>query len=484
MPLDQTKTPLIDTMKAVSRQPLSVFYVPGHKRGQGISTQLRGWLGKEIFRADLPELPEFGNLFPPRGVMQEAQDLAAEAFGARQTWFLANGSTSGIEAAILATCGQGEKIILPRNVHKSAISGLILSGAMPIFIAPECDRNLPTSIPPDRLQAALKQHPDVKAVMVVYPTYHGICGDLEAIASLVHQYDLPLLVDEAHGAHFAFHPQFPPSALSLGADIAVQSTHKTLGAMTQASMLHLQGDRVSGERITNALRLLQSSSPNHILLASLDAARHQMATQGEKLLETILNLAEATRDRLAAIPDLSVFAPTHATLDRTRVAIEATKLGLTGFATDEILSDLGVIAELPELQYLTFVLTFGNTKEDCDRLVEAYQILEQNHRQPPISGLGNGERGTGNREVSLPSLSPREAYFSPTETVAFDRGCDRLSAELVCPYPPGIPLLMPGEAISPSILDRLQQLRTLGNTINIEGCSDPTLQTLKVIANP
>lgn len=479
MALDQTKTPLIDAIKAVSQESLSIFYVPGHKRGQGISTQLSNWLGKEVFRADLPELPEFGSLFPPQGIMREAQELAAEAFGAKQTWFLANGSTSGIVAAILATCGQGDKIIMSRNVHKSAISGLVLSGAMPIFVSPECDRNLATSITPDTLQAALKEHSDAKAVMVVYPTYHGICGDLAAIASLVHEYNMPLLVDEAHGAHFAFHPNLPSSALSLGADIAVQSTHKTLGAMTQASMLHLQGDRISPNRITNALRLVQSTSPNHILLASLDAARHQMATQGEELLESALNLAEEVRDRLAKIPDLVIFEPGKATLDRTRIAIDATQLGLTGFATDEILyKKLGVTAELPELQYLTFVLTFGNTKEDCDRLIKAYQILNQKHRQPPIPP-------TSSHSPILPisPISPREAYFAPTETVAFDRAGDRISAELVCPYPPGIPLLMPGEAISPSVLDRLQQFRTLGTTINIEGCSDPTLKTLKVIAN-
>ena len=444
-----------------------------------MSPQLKNWLGEEVFRADLPELPEFGSLFPPQGIVQEAQELAAEAFGAEQTWFLANGSTSGIVAAILATCNQGDKIIASRNVHKSVISGLVLSGAMPIFVTPECDRNLATCISPNTLKTALEQHPDAKAVMVVYPTYHGICGDLAAIATLAHQYNIPLLVDEAHGAHFAFHPRLPPSALSLGADIAVQSTHKTLGAMTQASMLHLQGDRVCCDRITNALRLVQSTSPNHILLASLDAARHQMATQGEALLAAALNLAEEVRDRLSRIRDLSVFEPSQATIDRTRIAIDATSLGLTGFAADEILYDrLGVTAELPELQYLTFVLTFGNTREDCDRLVAAYQTLEQDRRQPPISPPSS---------LSPPSthspLSPREAYFAPTETVAFAKAGDRISAELVCPYPPGIPLLMPGEVISTAILDRLQQLRKLRTTIKIEGCSDPTLTTLKVIAN-
>lgn len=479
MPLDPRNTPLVNVIKEVSSQSRAIFYLPGHKRGAGVSPRFKDWLGENVFHADLPELPEFGSFFPPQGIIQEAQELAAEAFGAKQTWFLVNGSTSGIIAAILATCRQDEKIILPRNVHQSVISGLVLSGAIPVFVTPECDRNLPTSMTSNTLQQALETHPDAKAVMVVYPTYHGICGDLGALVSLAHQYNIPVLADEAHGSHFAFHPKLPPSALSLGADVVVQSTHKTLGAMTQASMLHVQGDRVVPTRITNALRLVQSTSPNHILLASLDAARHQMVTQGEELLENTLTLAEDVRNRLDDIPDLLVFAPSQAQLDYTRITIDATQLGLTGFATDEILYDqLRVAAELPELQYLTFVLTCGNNLGDCDRLVEGYQILARNYRRPPMVPISPISDISPVFDIS--PVSPRDAYFSPTETVALACACDRISAELICPYPPGIPLLMPGEVISSAMLTHLQQLQTLGTTIVLEGCSDPTLRTLNV----
>lgn len=306
--LNQNQTPLLDALRANSAHPHTAFYTPGHKRGVGISPRLTNLLGKAVFRADLTELSELDNLFAPQGVIQQAQQLAAEAFGAAQTFFLVNGSTCGIEAAILATCGMGDKIILPRNVHSSAIAGLILSGATPIFVNPEYDPilDIAHSITPASVQAALKQHPDAKAVMIVYPTYYGVCGDVEAIARITHQYNIPLLVDEAHGAHFAFHPQLPIPALAAGADLSVQSIHKTLGAMTQASMLHVQGDRININRVTKALQLVQSTSPSYILLASLDAARQQMALHGKELMFRTLQLADEARTRISEIPGLSV----------------------------------------------------------------------------------------------------------------------------------------------------------------------------------
>ena len=257
----QSTTPLLDILQTLAQQPDAAFYAPGHKRGQGISESLSNLLGNTVFRADLPELPELDNLFTPEGAIAEAQALAAEAFGADKTWFLINGSTCGIIAAILATCAPADKIILPRNLHQSAIAGLILSGAVPIFLNPEWDENwdIAYSFTPEALSVALQQHPDAKAVLAVYPTYHGIGGDIEGIAAITHRYDIPLLVDEAHGAHFAFHPDLPISALQAGADLTVQSTHKVLGAMTQASMLHVQGDRINHQRLNQALQLVEST---------------------------------------------------------------------------------------------------------------------------------------------------------------------------------------------------------------------------------
>ncbi|MGB3265406.1 MAG: aminotransferase class I/II-fold pyridoxal phosphate-dependent enzyme [Microcoleus sp.] len=523
-PNPQQQTPLLDALRDRANHHHSPFYAPGHKRGQGISQPLIDLFGAAVFRSDLPELPELDNLFNPEGAIARAQELAAAAFAADSTRFLANGSTGGIIAAILATCGPGDKIILPRNIHSSAISGLILSGAIPIFVNPEYnpDWDIANSITPEATAAALEQHPDAKAVMVVYPTYHGVCGDLRAIAQITHQYNIPLLADEAHGAHFNFHPNLPEPALSAGADLTVQSIHKTLGAMTQASMLHVKGDRINIQKLDRALQLVQSTSPSYLLLASLDAARQQIALHGKELMAQTLLLADKARDRLNQIPGLSVLEPSNtpgcAALDRTRLTVKVSDLGITGFVADEIMhSELAVTAELPMPQHLTFIISLGNTESDIENLVKAFALLKVTSdtivnksfmggqdAQPLLPTIKFTLCGTGilpvlengatsqldgrsqkeDENLSFPRfpsppLSPREAFFSPAETVAVDQAVDRLCAELICPYPPGIPVLMPGEIITPQALDYLQQILAAGGKIT--GCSDRSLQTLKVV---
>ncbi len=483
--VSQETTPLLDALRSSAHSANVPFYAPGHKRGQGMPRSLATCLGSAVFQADLPELPELDNLFAPQGVIQLAQELAARAFGADQTWFLVNGSTCGITAAILATCAPGEQIILPRTVHQSAIAGLILAGAVPIFIAPEYDPGLDLvySITPAAVAAALEQYPDAKAVMMVYPTYEGVCGDVAAIAQVAHQSQIPLLVDEAHGPHFAFHPDLPISALAAGADLSVQSTHKVLAAMTQAAMLHVQGNRVKPERITQALQLLHSTSPSYLLLASLDAARQQVALQGQQLLAQTLELADKARDQINQIPEFSVLGPEQAgvkpgyfALDRTRLTLTVSGLGLSGFAADEILHQhLGVTAELPSLRHLTFIVSLGNKPTDIERLIQACTVLAQNYTSSPQQVFSPGLP----EFIAQPRLCPRAAWLSLPETIPFEQAVDRISTEMVCPYPPGIPVLLPGEAIAPATLDYLQQVLNADGTIT--GCTDPGLQTLKVV---
>ncbi|BAY14616.1 Orn/Lys/Arg decarboxylase [Anabaenopsis circularis NIES-21] len=482
---DQYQTPLLDALKACTIKPHAPFYTPGHKRGQGISPVLADFLGEKLFRADLTELAELDSLFSPQGVIQAAQTLAAEVFGAAQTWFLVNGSTCGIEAAILATCGVGDKIILQRNVHSSAIAGLILSGAIPIFINPEYDPvfDIAHSITPNTLESALQQHPDAKAVLTVYPTYYGVCGDLGAIANITHQYNIPLLVDEAHGAHFAFHSELPTPALAAGADLTVQSIHKVLGAMTQASMLHIQGQRIDRDRISKALQLVQSTSPSYILLASLDAARQQMALNGEQLMSRTLQLADIARSQISQIPGLSILSPKLSPgfreLDRTRLTVNVTNLGLTGFEAEEILDEeLGVTAEFASLQNLTFIISLGNTASDIEQLVQGFKILAQKYRRNRV--IVKGQNFVHNWEYAV-QISPRQAFFAASETLPIEQTGDRICAEIVCPYPPGIPVLMPGEVITTAALAYLQQIQTMGGIIS--GCADSSLQTLKVVQN-
>jgi arginine decarboxylase len=489
--LNQNQTPLLDALKANAARLHAPFYTPGHKQGEGISQPLADLFGKAVFRADLTELADLDNLFAPQGVIQQAQQLAAAAFGASQTWFLVNGSTCGIEAAILATCGMGDKIILPRNVHSSAIAGLILSGAIPIFLNPEYDPvlDIAHSITPNAVESALQQHPDAKAVLTVYPTYYGVCGDLRAIANITHQYNIPLLVDEAHGAHFAFHPKLPTPALAAGADLTVQSIHKVLGAMTQASMLHIQGNRIDGDRISKALQLLQSTSPSYLLLASLDAARQQMALHGKMLMSRTLQLANKARTKISQIPRLSVLqipsppsqgglggSPGFVALDETRLTVTVSGLGLTGFEADEILDEkFAVTAEFASLQHLTFIISLGNTPGDIEQLVQSFTTLAKEYRRTNLTFKSD----LFTTQCHALHFSPREAFFAISEILPLIQTNQRICAEIVCPYPPGIPLLMPGEIITKPVLDYLQQIQAMGGFIS--GCNDTSFKTLKVL---
>ena len=484
--------PLIDTLKQFVERPHAAFYTPGHKKGHGASQRLKHLLGHHVFSADLPELPGLDNLFSPDGVIQSAQALAAQTFGADQSWFLTNGSTCGIEAAVLATCAPGQEIIVPRNLHQSVVSALILSGALPIFVAPEADVALGIAhgISIEAIDRALNQHSRARAIMLVSPTYYGVCCDVEAIATLAHWHHIPLLVDEAHGAHFAFHPGLPPSALTQGADLTVQSTHKVLSALTQASMLHIQGDRIRANRVSRALQLVQSSSPSYLLLASLDATQAQMYEQGYELMTHTLNLATHAREAIACIPGLRVFelpfpsTTAAAYLDPTRLTVDVSALGITGFDADELLHEqLAVTAELPALKTLTFIISLGNTIADIEQLVHALRMLVEQTGSDHKHGLQQSADLPSDipmaPTVSVPAMSPRDAFFSDSEPVAIAQAIGRISTELICPYPPGIPVLLPGERITSEAIQTLQVVHAAGGVIT--GCIDSSLNTLSVV---
>ena len=483
--LNQAQTPIVDALQEWVNKSHAPFYTPGHKRGIGMNPILTERWGAAVFGWDLPELPGLDNLQAPAGVIEQAQILAAELFGAQRTWFLVNGSTTGVIAAILATCGEGEKIILPRNIHSSAIAGIIHAGAVPIFIHPEYDRELDIahSITPESVKFALEQHPDTKAVMVVYPTYYGACGDLAAIAEIVHSYQIPLLVDEAHGAHFGFHADLPPAALTIGADLTVQSTHKLLGSLTQSAMLHVNSGLVNIDAIDRSLRLLQSTSPSYLLLASLDAARQQMALHGGQLMAETIELTQIARAEIDRIPGLSVVKldqniPGCKYLDPTRLTVTVTGLNLTGFAADDILtSEFGIVAELPSMRHLTFIISLGNRRVDIDRLIWGLTQLATKYAQTIPLNLGSTE--LQNQVLTKMAITPRQANRSPQISVSTNQAIDRISAESICPYPPGIPILIPGEVVTAEALAYLRQILDLGG--ELVGCSDPTLANIQVI---
>ena len=491
--LDQTQTPILSALQASSQRPHAAFYAPGHKLGQGASPLLKELLGTQALRADLPELPELDNLFAPTGVIQQAQILAAEVFGADDSYFLANGSTCGIEAAMLAVCCPGDTIIVPRNAHRSVISGLILTGAMPVFVRPDYapELGLVLGVSAASIAAALAAYPDARAVLVVSPTYHGIGADLTAIAAVTRTHQIPLLVDEAHGAHLGFHPDLPGSALAAGADLVVQSTHKLLAALSQASMLHCQGNRIDRERLQAALQLTQSSSPNALLLASLDAARQQMALAGRALMDQTLGLARRMRSQLAPISNLTVIAPGQIqrqpgnyVQDLTRLTLDVSGLGLTGWEADEILhTTLGVTAELPEWRHLTFIVSLGNTATDADQWLSGLTALSARTRtETGLSSRGDGlPPGLEGPQpaFSKPARSPRDAFFAAAETVPRPAAIGRLSADTLSAYPPGIPTIVAGEVISAPALAQLLTVQQQGGYIT--GSADPTLTSLRVI---
>jgi lysine decarboxylase len=382
----------------------------------------------------------------------------------------------------LATCGEGDKLLLPRNAHQAAIAGVIHAGARPIFLEPESnpDWDLAFSITPETLQQALKTHPDAKAVFLLHPTYHGVVGNLAELIALAHQAAIPVIVDEAHGAHFAFQDQLPTPALALGVDLTIQSTHKLLGAFSQAAMVHQQGDRLDCQRISQALQLIQSTSPNYLLLASLDAARHQMAHEGRERLNAIVQHTLTCRSQLEQIPGLKLLTtataqPGFTALDPTRITLDATAWGLSGFDLDERLcKQFQITAELPTLRQLSFIVSLGNTPQDLDGLVQALTAIALENQNavpfqvqlPPLPG-------------SQCALTPRRATFAPSQTLVVNQAISKISADLICPYPPGIPVLVPGEIITPAAIAYLEKILALGGTVS--GLADQSLKTLRVV---
>lgn len=491
-PLDPTQLPLASALQASAQGSYAAFHTPGHKRGAGISPQHRALFGAHIFRSDLPELPGLDNLFAPEGAILAAQQLAAEAFGAERTWFLANGSSCGIQAALLATCGPGDQVLVPRNLHSSAIAGLILCGAVPIYLEPDYSQawDIPVGLPPARVEAALKAYPDAKALLAVSPTYQGICSDLPAIAACCHRHGIPLIVDEAHGPHFAFHPELPPTALSAGADIAIQSAHKVLSAFTQAALLHAQGNRIAPERLRAALSLTQSTSPSYLLLASLDLARHQMATEGFTLMQKTIALADHAWEALDQLPGLQVLQPrwpadnpNQLPGDRTRLTVEVSGLGMSGFEVDQQLHDQHQItAELPTLHHLTLIVSLGNTAADIEQLIQGFTQLTSQGSSLSAKLRAKALPLPANSSASLapPPMTPREAFFAAKEPKAITQAVGHLCAEVICPYPPGIPLLLPGEIITASALNYLQAVRAAGGVLT--GCQDPSLTTVLTVS--
>ncbi len=373
--LDQHRTPYFQALLEYVDSGVLPFHTPGHVQGNGMDLAFREFVGDNICAIDLTPMPGIDDLLQPTESIKEAQQLAAEAWGADNTFFLINGSTSGNQCMMMTALNPGEKVAVPRNSHKSMLGGLIMSGAEPIYMQPEVDEELRMDhcVTPETVSATLQQHPDVAAIYLVSPTYYGVAADLESIERIAHDAGKLLLVDEAWGPHFHFHPALPLSATSAGADLCVNSTHKMLSAFSQCAMLHQKGERVRLDRLASVLKMFLSTSPNLPMVASLDVARKQMATEGERLLSRTIELAQAARNRINEIEGLYCFGEELRgrkgifALDPTKITVTVTGLGYTGYEASEILRRRhNIQVELADLFNVVALFTIGTTEDAAD----------------------------------------------------------------------------------------------------------------------
>lgn len=482
--MDQTRTPLFEALvKHAARNPLQ-FHIPGHKKGVGMDPEFRAYIGDNALSIDLINIAPLDDLHQPSGVIAEAQRLAAEAFGADYTFFSVQGTSGAIQAMIMSVCGPGDKLIVPRNVHKSVMSAIIFAGARPVFLSPAMDDALGIAhgITTRSVRKALEKHPDAKAVLVINPTYFGICANLQEIVETAHEYDVPVLVDEAHGVHLKFHDDLPLSAMQAGADMAATSVHKLGGSLTQSSVLNVRGERVSPKRVQAVLSMLTTTSTSYLLLASLDAARRNLALNGRSMAEHSLKLARYARDRINEIPGLYCFGNeilgTEATFDYdpTKLTIHVRRLGITGYEVEKRLRERwNIEVELSDMYNILCLVTPGDTEETVASLLDALRSIAAEQ-----AGTDEIQKiDVKNPTIPTLSLSPRDAFYSQTESVPLVEANGRIIAEFIMVYPPGIPILLPGEVISQENIDYITESIQVG--LPVQGPEDKTLQNVRVI---
>jgi arginine decarboxylase len=481
----QPQTPYLDALRAYAARSPGRLHVPGHKGGDAADPVLAEAFGERALELDIPALTEGIDAGPEPTPFQRAQELAAQAWGAARTWFLINGASQGNHAACVALAQGGEQVVVQRNVHSSTIDGLVVSGLRPVFVAPEIDPELGIAhcVTPEALDRALAGSPGAVGAMVVSPTYFGAVADVQGLTGVAHRHGLPLVVDEAWGAHLAFGPSLPRHALACGADLVVSSTHKIIGSFTQSAMLHLgDGGRLDEHVVDRAITLLESTSPSSLLCGSLDAARAFAAESGARLLEETVRALAAARQAIAHIPGLDVLDEglaerlgVHA-YDPLRLVVDVRGTGVSGYRLAQLMRERDIHPELAGENVIVAVFGMGETETDnAARLVEA---LEQAVKQLP------GERDARGRELIPPppwgplEMTPREAFLGAQEVVPIDDAVGRIAAESLAAYPPGIPNVLPGERLTAETWEYVQAILAHGGSLR--GASDRTLRTARV----
>lgn len=483
--MDHERTPLFSALlEHAARNPIP-FHIPGHKKGEGMEAGYKAFLGENALSIDLINIAPLDDLHQPVGVIDEAQRLAAHACDADYTLFSVQGTSGAIMTMIMSVCGPGDKIIVPRNLHKSILSAIIMSGAKPVFVAPERDKHwgIDHGISVHAVKRAIDKHPDVKAVLVINPTYFGVCTDLLAIVDLAHRYDIPVLVDEAHGALLPFHKYLPVSAMQAGADMAATSMHKLGGSLTQSSLLHIKGGLVQRERVQTIFSMLTTTSTSYILLASLDTARKQLALHGASMAEKAIQLAEYARAQINAISGLSSFGreilwtDSAYDFDPTKLTIHVRGLGITGYVAEAWLREhCNIEVELSDLYNILCLITPGDSADSIGSLLDGLERLADAHQASPIK---SGIRDVKLPEIPLLALTPRDAFYGEVERIPLVQSAGRIMAESVYVYPPGIPILLPGEVIGEQHIAYIREHLQVG--LPVRGPQDLTVTHIRVV---
>jgi arginine decarboxylase len=486
--VDHSRVPMLEALQEFRRRGDVVYGPPGHKQGRGADPRVVEILGAGVFESDVLSLNGLDDRRQSQGILEQAQELMADAVGAEKAFFSTCGSSLSVKSAMLAVAGPGEKILLSRNAHKSVVSAVVVNGVEPIWVHPhfDPDRHLAHPPEPEDFRRMLEQHPDAKGAVLITPTDWGTCADIRGVAAVCHEFDVPLIVDEAWGAHLPFHPDLPAWGMDADADLVVTSVHKMGAAIEQSSVFHLQGDRVSPEVLKQREDLLGTTSASSLVYCTLDGWRRHMVEQGRELLEAARQRALRIRSALDELPGLSVMGdevvgPGMAfELDPLKITVEVRELGIHGTQAAEWLRanchvDVGAAD--------TFRFTAHITHADDDKtekiLVEALQQLVDRAgeiERPPAVDLP----APGALELEQARL-PREAFFGPAEHVAADKAVGRIAAEMLSPYPPGVPAVAPGEVITKEVVDYLRTGLAAG--LLIPDAADSSLETIRVLAD-
>ena len=487
---DQKTTPYLDAMLRYRDAGFTPFHTPGHKLGKGAPAGMVEAFGLPLLQVDVPMAGGIEDTRESTRLLHAAEQLAAEAYGADECHFLVNGSTSGVQSLVMTLAGPGDTVIIPRNSHKSVLAGLVFSGAMPHYVEPPIDPlwGIPLNVRVEDVEAALRCVPKAAALFVTSPTYNGLGADLRRIAELVHAAGLPFVVDQAWGPHFRFCSLLPDDAMSAGADATVTSTHKLISGLTQSSVVLARRRRINLARLASIVGMTQSTSPQTLIYASIDAARAQMATQGEELWSRAWELAQWARARINQIEGLRCLGdeclrePGVASFDATRLTVTAWELGHSGWQLETLLrDDYRIAVEAADPLNIVLNVTHGDSREDVERLVDALADYAARFRERARNATA---RGREHLLIKLPSftrqvLSPRDAFFAPSVEVPLRECLGRVSAEIVTPYPPGIPILGPGEEIGQQTVNYLEEASA--RQLHVHGPEDTALRTLRVV---